>query len=213
YLTKPRLREFSDLLKVCSKNHVAYHVVEREELDRVTRSRHHEGVALWVEERPPPSLRSVLAQPGPAAILYLGGVQNPHNLGAIIRVCAHFGVQSILACGEELSISPALARTAEGGCEVVDIVPVSRGPHPLRQAREAGWSLLATSSHRGANLYAQPLPTRSVLLFGSEADGLPAPAQEFADHSLQIPGTGLVESLNVACATAVVLAEFWRTHT
>ncbi len=212
YLTKPRLREFSDLLKVCAKNHVAYHIVEPEDLERLTHSRHHEGVCLWVEERPTPSLKSALAQPGPAALLYLGGVSNPHNLGAIIRVSAHFGVHAILACGENLNISPALARTAEGGYEEVSIIPVASGPHPLRQAKSAGWTLVATSSHARSNLYTQPLPPRCVLLLGSEADGLPPPAQKFADRVVQIPGTGLVESLNVSCATAVVLAEFWRTH-
>ncbi|MCA9691213.1 MAG: hypothetical protein KC636_16535 [Myxococcales bacterium] len=216
YLDEERLPSFGVFLRECARRRVAYHVVDHDELARVTGSVHHEGVCFLVRERPPPPLRALLeglAGAATARLLYLDGVQNPHNLGAVLRVAAHFGVAGVLARGEGLGLSTALLRTAEGGAEWVPLVPVPSGDAPLVRAREAGFTLVATGPRARVELYTATLPARVVLLLGAEATGLSREAYELADARVRIPGTGQVESLNVACAAAVALGEHWRQHT
>jgi TrmH RNA methyltransferase len=215
YVHSDRLPVLGPFLRRCAEHRIAYHVVGDDELAKITQSVHHEGVCFLVRERPPVGLDAVLRRGDPArprCLLYLGGVGNPHNLGAIARVCAHFGVDGVLAAGAEANASPAMLRTAEGGCEYVDVVPVGNGTNPLTAARRAGFRLVATGARASASLYDAPLPPRVVVMLGAEATGLPPDVAAFADHTVKIPGTGAIDSINVACAASVLLAEYWRVH-
>ena len=82
----------------------------------------------------------------------------------------------------------------------------------LDASKKAGFTTYATSSHKGVSLYEAPLAPRSVIMLGAERDGLSAKLMEGADALLMIPGSGQVESLNVASSAAVLLAEHWRQH-
>ncbi len=225
YISEDLIPRFRALLKQAANNRVAYHVVDDAELKRVTGSVHHEGISMLVRERPAARLDAVLeraraarARDEPTVIVYLERVENPHNLGAILRVCAHFGALAVLACGASLQLSSALMRTAQGGAEWVDLVPVPAGTSPLERARAAGLSLIATTPRGSQALYAPTedaavtLPSAAVVMLGSEAHGLSKSLLKLADHRVKIPGTGHLESLNVACAAAVLLGEHWRLH-
>ena len=212
YIHASLLQSFGPFLRQCAAARVAYHVVEHDELERITQSTHHEGVCFIARTRPAPGLRQLLAQAGPRCILYLDGVQNPHNLGAIVRVCAHFGAAGVLVAGVETAATTAMLRTAEGGGEWVDVVPVEPGPQPLAEARRAGYRLLATAARGGRDLYAAPLPDRVVILLGSETHGVSPAITRLADEIIKIPGTGRLDSLNVATACAVLLGDYWRAH-
>jgi TrmH RNA methyltransferase len=85
-------------------------------------------------------------------------------------------------------------------------------PPALAEARRAGFTICATSSRGGKPLFTAELPARSVVVLGAEDVGLAPEVARAADVTLEIPGSGHVESLNVAAAAAVVLAELWRRH-
>jgi TrmH RNA methyltransferase len=219
YLTKDLVPNFGELLRWCAANRLAYHIVGADELEKITQSVHHGGIAMIVREPPPLSFGELVSRlrTEPAgqrrALVYVDNVQNPHNLGAIVRVAAHFGSPALLMAGDQASVSPAMIRTAEGGAEWVDVIAVPRGPAPLLRLREAGLALVATSSHSARQgLYEEPLPRRCVLMMGSETHGLAPELAAIAGLRVAIPGTGQVESLNVASATAVLLGEHWRAH-
>lgn len=214
YVSEARLPDVKTLLRWCAKNGIAYHVVENENLEKVTRSRHHEGVCLLAKKPPAPSLAALLdevrAAEGPVRLLLLENVRDPHNVGAIVRSAAHFGARAVLLAKDTARRSSALLRTAEGGAEAVALVSVE---HPLEAAAalaSAGVTLVATSSHAEHTLYGAPLPEKVCVLFGAEREGLSKALAGRARHLVRIDGTGVVESLNVAAASAVVLAELWR---
>ena len=218
YITEAMMPSFGEFLRWCASQRLAYHVVDEGELERITQSVHHGGVAFIVRQPPPPTLGSLLHRlrgedpTTPRLLIYLDNVQNPHNLGAIVRVAAHFGADGVLLAGEATSTSTAMTRTAEGGAEFIDVVPVALGQRPLLAARSAGFSLVATTSHGRDSLYGDGLPPRTVIMLGSESHGLAPSVFGLADMTVTIPGSGQVESLNVACAAAVLLAEHWRAH-
>jgi RNA methyltransferase, TrmH family len=219
YLQKERLADLGPVMAWCAKARKAYHIVTAEDLNKLTQSTHHEGVCFLIREAPvlgwPAWLAREREATGPRVALLLESVGNPHNLGAIVRVAAHFGVTGVLLTGRRdamPTLSAAVHRTAEGGLENVDVVRIGSQDTALTSLREIGYTLVATSSHAKDSLYAFTPPERVVYLFGAEAEGLTAALAKACDRQLAIPGTGVVESLNVACATAVALAEYRRLH-
>lgn len=212
YAAPYRKKECGELLKFCADRRLAYHLIEDEELEKVAGSLHHEGLCMLVREAKQPQFFDWLADLNKdskrsATLLYLEGVENPHNFGAILRVCAHFGVSAVLLSSQsELSLAGAASRVAEGGAEVVPILYLDNPARDLAKLRSTGFSLVATVVKEAPSIFKYAWPKRTVIMFGSEAKGLSSTARSVADAQLTIPGTGQVESLNVACSTAVVLA-------
>ena len=209
YLVEERIPDLKAVLKWCVANRIGYRVVAEEDLRKLAASAHHEGVVADVLRVEPAPLEQWLpALPaGRACLLWLDGVGNPHNLGAILRSAAHFGVAAILLPeGSELGLSGAAARVAEGGAEAVPLVRLPGGPAALQALRGAGFTLAATVVDGGAPLFAADLPERLVYVLGAEGEGMDRGLATRCDLQLSIPGTGAVESLNVAAATAVLLA-------
>jgi TrmH RNA methyltransferase len=93
-LLESRIPKLQELLAFCVKNRIGYNVVENEDLEKLTASAHHEGVCLAMLPQPELNLSNWLmtAPTGRCLLLWLDGVGNPHNLGAIMRSAAHFGV-------------------------------------------------------------------------------------------------------------------------
>lgn len=212
YLTEARIPALKPLLAWCVKQRVGYRVVEEGDLDRLAASTHHEGVVadvLKVEPMPMGDWLRALPEGRPVAALWLDGVGNPHNFGAILRSAAHFGVAGILLPRDStLALSGAAARVAEGGAEQVPLVRMGNAENAIGQLRGAGFSLAATVVRGGDALFAATLPQRLVYVMGAEGEGMDAQLAAACDQRLSIPGSGAVESLNVAAATAVFLAQW-----
>jgi len=209
YLAEALIPRLQPLLKWCVANRVGYRVVEDGDLNKLAATTHHEGVVADVLRSEPQPLASWLATlgEGPALALWLDGVGNPHNFGAILRSAAHFGVAGILLPAESsLSLSGAAARVAEGGAEAVSLVRLPALPQAMAQLRDAGFALAATLVDGGDDLFATPLPARMAYVMGAEGEGMDRGFAQNCDLRLSIPGTGAVESLNVAAATAVFLS-------
>jgi TrmH RNA methyltransferase len=210
YLVADLVKPFGDLLRACAEKHLPYKIVTPEELEKLTESKHHEGICVVAVPRPARPLAELLRPPGPAVLVALAEVGNPHNLGAILRIAAHFGVRGAIVAGK--GVSPAAYRTSQGGAEAVETVAAPELGPALETCRKSGFTVCASSSHEGRDLFAQPLPARAVVLLGSEGEGVPRALLQRADTILKIPGTGAVESLNVAAAASVILAEWWRQN-
>ncbi|WP_343125235.1 RNA methyltransferase [Pseudoxanthomonas sp.] len=213
YLTESRIQALKPLLAWCVKQRVGYRVVEEGDLDRLAASTHHEGIVAdvrKVEPLPMSDWLRALPEGKPVAALWLDGVGNPHNFGAILRSAAHFGVAGILLPRDStLAISGAAARVAEGGAEQVPLVRMGQADNAAAQLRNAGFSLAATVVRGGDDLFATKLPQRLVYVMGAEGEGMDARLADACDMRLSIPGSGAVESLNVAAATTVFLAQ-WK---
>ncbi len=211
YVTKAVKRRFSALVAYCSRERLAYHVVDEEELSKVAATTHHEGVCVLARTWAP-SLTDLLARvgDGPALVVALDGVDNPHNLGAILRSAAHFGVLALVRAEQDGRTAPSAHRVAEGGAEVVPVVRVEDFVEALKRLSASGFEIVATAGDGDRDLYDHRFTRRTVLVMGAEREGVSRPVRGVADAVLSIGGTGAVESLNVSVATAVVIAERWR---
>jgi TrmH RNA methyltransferase len=202
--------DFGDILKACARARKPYRIVAPEELEKITGARHHEGVCMVTRARSARPFRELLSEEGPSIVVALDQVGNPHNVGALIRTAAHFGVRAMILGGQTRRLSAAASRTAEGGAEYCATFFSEDLASELAICRDEGYLVLGTSSHEGSSLYELSVPQRVVLLLGAEREGLAPGLASAADQMLSIPGTGHVESLNVSNAAAVILAEIWR---
>ncbi|HEY0332135.1 MAG TPA: TrmH family RNA methyltransferase [Stenotrophomonas sp.] len=212
YLTEAMIPKLQPMLKWCVAHRVGYRVVENDDLDRLAASQHHEGVVADVLRENPVPLELWLEnlRRGPAVLLWLDGVGNPHNFGAILRSAAHFGAAAILLPEHSpLALSGAAARVAEGGAESITLVRLPKAARADELLHDAGFVLAATLVDGGDDVFATKLPPRLVYVIGAESAGMDRSLAQACDLRLSIPGSGAVESLNVAAATAVLLAG-WR---
>lgn len=216
YVLASKKGRWGPLLKWCAAQRRAYHLVEAEELQRVSGSQHHEGICLLARERPlvhESELAKLLQLPGKKLVFYLDGVENPHNIGAILRVAAHFGCAAVLLPQDaEVSLSGSTCRVAEGGAEIVPIIKIRSIAPTLALMKKSGFKIYATSSHVEYSLFDAKLAGDALFFFGAEGSGLSKEVMRQADRTVVIPGSGLVESMNVACAAAVVAGEWWRQN-
>jgi RNA methyltransferase, TrmH family len=216
YLTKDRLKKFSDLLKWCAANKKAYHVVEDDVLSKVAAGVHHEGICILADERKRWEFKDWYSEKAETLkecpLIYLDGVQNPHNIGSILRVCANFGVPYVL--GEKgllPSMSSSAYRVAEGGAEFVEMVVTENPIKALRALEALDFQIVATSHEGKTGLHAHKFKKKTVIMLGAEVEGLnPKLLKEFATATVSVPGTGVIESLNVALAGGIFLNEYWR---
>ena len=217
WLTEARIADLKPVLAWCVQQRLGYRVVETGDLDRLAGTQHHEGVCFDVARRDPLSLSALLSSlpvaPAPACVVVLDGVGNPHNFGAVLRSAANFGIGGIvLPADSSLGLSGAAVRVAEGGAEAVALARAASGEAVENLLRAAGFTIAATVPREGRSPYAQALPARLALVFGAETAGMDTSRIGAADLRLTIPGTGAVESLNIAASAAVLFAEWYARH-
>ena len=214
YLTEENIKEFNKILKFCVDNKLAYRVLNNEELIKVSESNHHEGVCFLIKKTPSQSFQDYLKEQTSTnkteCVVALENVQNPHNLGAIMRVCANFGVSAILVSNTEAALSGSAYRTSEGGAEFIKVITADNFEKAVQAFRSKDYKILTTSSHTGKSIYEEKLPEKMLVIFGSEGNGITASLMRTGDKTVKIPSSGNVESLNIACAASVILAEHWR---
>lgn len=205
--------KFREALRWMAANKKAYHVVDDAELAKASGTEHHGGVCFLIKKRHSSGVSEYLLQAEDIkqdCIIALDDVSNPHNLGAIMRTGAHFGVKGVLLRVPEVLESGAAIRTAEGGAEFLQPIQTDSLPDALQAFRRAGYTIVTTSSHKGTALTKAKLPQKMVLVVGHESEGLSEALWKQGDLAVSIDGSGHVESLNVSVATAVLMSEWWR---
>lgn len=214
---RERHEEFSDVRLWCRKNRRSFKEVNAEELRRIAGSEHHEGVVFDIKPKPQTTLEKMLQSvrqlSEPSCIVVLEGVQNPHNIGAIVRTACFFGATGIVVVDSEASaLSSAAYRIAEGALEQISVVAESDALSVIRALQDADYALYATTPHKATSLYSITWPSKIAVFFGAERDGLSPVLLEHITNRVVIPRRGILESLNVGAAVASVLTEINRCH-
>ncbi|MGZ3787508.1 MAG: TrmH family RNA methyltransferase [Bacteriovorax sp.] len=210
FLTKEKLKSFSNITKYCAQNKKAYHIVTRDELDQMTRATHHEDICMLVRKHSSHTLEEYLqGKPSSSLLIALENVSNPHNVGAILRSAAHFGAHGLIIPDKKAASSAAAIRTSEGGSEFVEVYEALDFKKTMAVLKKNGYQILTTSSHAKKSLYDLKWEKKVVILFGEEAHGLSKETLSYGE-TIQIPGTDNVESLNVSVAAAVILSDYYQ---
>ncbi len=204
------------LLDQASGHGVAVHLAERAELDRLSGGARHQGVVarLAVRQRShgEADLPGLLAAAdGPALLLVLDGVQDPHNLGACLRSAAAAGVHAVIAPADRAAgLNATVRKVASGAADLVQFVPVTNLARTLRGLRDRGVWLIGAAGEADHTLYEVDFTPPTAIVLGGEETGLRRLTREVCDRLARIPMAGGMESLNVSVAAGIFLFEARR---
>lgn len=231
FLREDRLKSFMPLCKQLAERKRPYKLCEDEELEKICKTSHHQGVvAMIYAPAIEPLSREDLetwAREGKTGIV-LHSVGNDHNLGAIARSAAFFDAFMLVISekDEEAQLSTSAYRVAEGGLEHITIRSVRSTAAFLKDASQILISIGADSRSRqrirdlpqiireqgarlGKKINSDAKRPGLVLVLGNEETGLPQEVKDHCSALVRIPGTGLMDSLNVAQAAALFLYEIF----
>jgi 23S rRNA (guanosine2251-2'-O)-methyltransferase len=200
------------LLEEAARRHVRVRFVTRDDLDAAAKRGAHQGVVAEVEKRTEAMLEDLAdATNGPPLIVVLDEVEDPQNVGAILRSVDACGASGIVRqTRRAASLDGAAAKASAGAVNYVPIADVVNIARSLEDLKKAGvWSVGLDASAKMA-YYEWDLTLPTALVVGAEGHGLRRLVRERCDHVVSIPMLGHVGSLNVSVATAVVLYEAIR---
>ncbi|MDH5297721.1 MAG: 23S rRNA (guanosine(2251)-2'-O)-methyltransferase RlmB [Desulfobulbaceae bacterium] len=175
----------------------------------------HQGVIARVQSVPTVVLEDLLAgladRQDPPVLLALDSIQDPHNLGAIIRSAVAAGVAGILLPKDRSApLSGTVAKVAVGALAHLPICMITNLATALQQLKENGFWIYGTAGEAAHSIYQTDFAGKVCLVVGGEGKGMRPLVREQCDHLVAIPMHGPVESLNASVATAVVLFEMVR---
>ena len=175
--------------------------------------RRHQGVVARVSaEARHVSLDDVLdTLEEPAFLLVLDGIQDPHNLGACLRVADAVGAHAVIAPKDRaVGLTQTAIKVASGAAESVPYITVTNLARTLRELKERDIWIVGTDAEATEDLYSAQWPQATAWVLGAEGDGMRRLTRETCDQLVTIPMLGSVQSLNVSVATGVCLYEARR---
>jgi 23S rRNA (guanosine2251-2'-O)-methyltransferase len=174
---------------------------------------HHQGVAALAAHFPTLSLESLLERPVPGRepLLILDTIQDPQNLGALIRSGCFLGAKALLLPKDRSAqVTGTVVRIAAGGTSHLPVVQVTNLVRAMETLKESGLWIAGLEVREASSLYDADLTLPLALVVGNEQKGLRPLVRKQCDLLLHIPASGPLDSLNAATAGAVALAEVQR---
>ncbi len=205
---------FKSVLRWCGKRGLTTKTVSFDELSRFAGTEHHEGICIEASPLPLTPMGEMLRKFGElhrGVVLLLEGVENPHNVGAILRTACFFGVSGVIIQSEFMNaLSGSACRIAEGAAERMMISITKDYEKAFASLKASGFSFFATTPHEARSMYSVKWPEKAVIMFGAEGSGLSNAALSAADTNVSIPRLGQMESLNVGASVSAILTEARR---
>jgi len=211
--TENAAHRFSDVLKPIGDR---LKIVKAAELDRMVGAEAvHQGLVLQTRPLPEPGLEQILAvEKNRLLLVILDQITDPHNVGAILRSCAAFGVDAIiLPARNSVEFSGVLAKAASGAIEHVPLVRVTNLARTLKTLKQADVSVVGFDSELSDDFENLCDLNRIALVFGAEGKGMRRLTRENCDHLVRLNISGPIKSLNVSNACAVALYATCRNKT
>jgi 23S rRNA (guanosine2251-2'-O)-methyltransferase len=202
----PRLQEIIDL---CRQNGVTVRFEPRDALERASASKNHQGIVAFGAATQYASQDGVIA--GAKMVVVLDGVEDPHNLGAIVRTAQAAGADAVMIPERRAAgLTDTVAKAAAGALEYLPVVRIGNVTKTLEDLKQKGFWIYGLDE-RGEQSYGEvDFVSPTVIVLGGEGKGLHQLVQKHCDFLIRIPLDGKISSLNVSVAAGVVLFEWKR---
>jgi 23S rRNA (guanosine2251-2'-O)-methyltransferase len=204
-----------ELLALAGETGVRVMQVDRQRLDDLAHHAPHQGVVAQVRQARPAlshSLDDILdALQEPPLLLLLDGVQDPHNLGACLRVADAMGVHAVVIPKDRaVGLNATARKVASGAAETIPLITVTNLVRTINELKERNIWIIGAAGEAQQDLFSARLEGGLALVLGAEGSGLRRLTREACDHLVKIPMFGQVESLNVSVASGIFLFEARR---
>jgi 23S rRNA (guanosine2251-2'-O)-methyltransferase len=209
-----RSSQIFNLMKTCRKERLAYNLVPLLRLNQIAGLDKHQGVVAVCSVRPycsPEELAEKIAGKKAPFFVLAASIEDPGNLGAIIRSCVAFGVDALFLERRHTSpLSPAAAKSSAGMIEHLNILRPKNLEGIIRDYAALGFSVVGAHSGKGMAPDALYLAGPTIIILGGEHRGIPPYLEKLCTAFASIPIEKKAESLNVSAAGAVLLYESGR---
>lgn len=197
------------VLNRLDENHIRYEFKERKFLDKLTNNANHQGIVIEIEGYEYISIEKLLDKikgiENPL-LLMLDGIEDPHNLGAILRSVDAINAQGvIIGKHNQVPLNATVAKVSTGAIEYVDVAQVTNLTNTIKLLKEKGFWVVGAEANESVDFNTLKYDFPTLLVVGSEGKGISPLVLKQCDYRVKIPMEGHVNSLNVSVATAVLL--------
>jgi 23S rRNA (guanosine2251-2'-O)-methyltransferase len=201
-----------ELVRLARERGVPVRFEDRAQLDRMAGREEHQGVLAVAAAKRAATLEDIIATAGQDALLVLlDGIEDPRNLGAIVRSALAAGAAGVVIAERRAAgLTDTASRAAAGALEHLPVARVGNMVRTMGELKEAGWWLVGLEERAEKAHTEQDLTGRIALVLGGEGKGLHELVRKRCDFLVAIPTVGPVRSLNVSVAAGVVLFEAVR---
>jgi 23S rRNA (guanosine2251-2'-O)-methyltransferase len=205
-----------EIVQLARERGIPVRFEDRSQLDRIANTRDHQGVVAIAAARAASTLEDIIAlAKSPEAqaglVVLLDGVEDPHNLGAVVRTALAAGAQGVIIPERRAAgLTDAVARASAGALAHLPVARVTNLARAMEELKEAGYWLVGLDENAEKKYTEIDYTTPTGLVMGSEGSGLHELTRKRCDFLVSLPTTGPVKSLNVSVATGVVLFEALR---
>lgn len=202
-----QLQSFGEFAKAKRKN---LKTVGLKKLDELSRG--HQGVAVFVSDQPVFDWR-LLEGDGPKCVVLLDGIEDPQNLGAMMRTAWLMGVNAIFTPKDRaVGLTPSVCKVASGGAEHVPLEATNNFTSVIEKLKELGFWVYALAEGQAENIYKLKLSEKVAWVIGSEDKGVRKSTLKEADVAVTIPQAESGSSYNATVAMAIALSETVRAR-
>lgn len=207
-----------EIVALARKKRIPIKESDKETLNRMAQSRNHQGVVAKVEPYQYGDFDDIIdeairTKENPLIIL-LDGIEDPHNLGSIIRSAEVFGASAVVIPKKRaVGVTPAVARIASGALEHVPVIQVVNMTEAIKSMKNKNFWIAGGDGEGSQEAYGQNLKGPMGLVIGSEGKGVSRLVKENCDYLIRIPMAGKTGSLNASVAAGILLYEvFSQNH-
>ncbi len=205
----------SEILALAKERGIVTQFVERSKIEAVAGGLRHQGVMAYVAPVAYAELEDILraaAEKGEAPfLLLLDELEDPHNLGALLRTADATGVHGVLIPKRRsVPLTATVAKTSAGAIEYVPVARIGNIAQTLKKLKEQGFWVAGADMDGSQNYYEADLTGPLVLVVGSEGRGMSRLTKEQCDFIVQMPMVGRINSLNASVAGSILMYESMR---
>ena len=202
--------DLKDIQALAKKHNIKIEERSEQALEKFGPSQ--QGAALFVSGAPEFSLKKI-GKSESSIVLVLDGIEDPHNLGAILRTSWLIGVEGVLIPRERaVGLTPTTHKVACGGVEHVPVELATNFSQPIEALKEQGYWVYGLSPRGTKSLYDLNLPEKVVWAVGAEDKGMRVTTEKLCDELVYLPQASSSASYNASVATAMALSETLRQH-
>ena len=215
YLQRGRRgRDIEEILKLAKASHVSVAFEPREALDRMAGTTRHQGAVGVAAAKPYAHLEDLIEAANrleSPLLLILDGIEDPHNLGAILRTAEAVGVVGVIIPERRaVGLTAAVAKASAGAIEHVPVARVVNLSQAIKRLKEARFWVYALDARGPQSVWDVDFRGPVALVMGGEGQGIRPLVAEHCDGRVRIPMQGRGTSLNASVATAIILYEVLR---
>lgn len=205
-----------EIIKECQRQHLRLNFVSPTELNQMVQGGSHQGVVAEISDYTFTSLETIIQDAKKATyplLLVLDGLNDPHNLGAILRSADAFGAQGIIiGKHRQVGLTSTVAKVSTGAIDHVPVAQVTNLAQTIRYLKKEGFWIVASDGMAKDDYRKMDYRMPVVLIVGSEGEGISRLLMDQSDFRVKIPMCGSVNSLNASVATAVLLAQIYTNR-